>query len=166
MGDRVKEEMKRENISDEKALYILKKDDEERRKWGLQVYGTDTWDSRLYDMVLHIKSLSVNDVVNMLTQTVALPAFQTTAASQKKVDDLALASNVQVRVVQLVPSIAVTANDGIVLFSHTEGKTPLSAELISELKKVAEKVEGVKKVVFNGYAAEQHNHVNPFHNIG
>jgi hypothetical protein len=30
----------------------------------------------------------------------------------------------------------------------------------------AEKVEGVKKVVFNGYAAEQHNHVNPFHNTG
>jgi cytidylate kinase len=166
MGDRVKEEMKRENISAEKALYILKKDDEERRKWGMQVYGTDTWDSRLYDMVLHIKSLEVNDVVDMLTQTIRLPAFQTTAASQKKVDDLALAGNVQVKIVQLVPSINVTADAGVVLFSHTEGKAPLSADLISELKTIAEKVEGVKEVIFHGYAAEQHSHVNPFHNIG
>ena len=34
MEERVKEEIKRENISAEKALYILKKDDDERRKWG------------------------------------------------------------------------------------------------------------------------------------
>ena len=33
--DRVREEMKRENVSAEKARYTLKKDDEERRKWGL-----------------------------------------------------------------------------------------------------------------------------------
>jgi len=38
---RVKEEMKRENIPAEEARYILRKDDDERRKWGLQLYGRD-----------------------------------------------------------------------------------------------------------------------------
>lgn len=43
MSDRVIEEMKRANCSEETALYNLKKDDEERRKWGRQLYGKDTW---------------------------------------------------------------------------------------------------------------------------
>ncbi len=66
MDDRVLEEMKRANCSRQDALYLLKKNDEERRKWGLQVYGTDTWDSRLYDMILHIDSLSIEDAVQIL----------------------------------------------------------------------------------------------------
>ena len=40
--DRIKEEMKRENISEKDARYILIKDDEERRKWGISLYGIDT----------------------------------------------------------------------------------------------------------------------------
>ena len=39
MEDRIKEEMKRENCSAEEARYLLKKDDDERRKWGLSLYG-------------------------------------------------------------------------------------------------------------------------------
>ena len=41
---RVKEEMKRENITAEQARYMLVKDDAERRKWSMALYGLDTWD--------------------------------------------------------------------------------------------------------------------------
>jgi cytidylate kinase len=77
MKDRVKEEMRRENISAEEALYILKKDDEECRKWALQLYATDTWDSKLYDIVLHIGRLTVDNAVDILFATVQKPNFQT-----------------------------------------------------------------------------------------
>jgi hypothetical protein len=93
--DRVAEEVKREGISAEKARYILLKDDEERRRWGLQVYGTDTWDSRLYDMVLNIKALTVTDAVDIISSVVAKPCFRTTPEAQKTVNDLALATRVQ-----------------------------------------------------------------------
>ncbi len=83
MKDRVKEEMRRENISAEEALYILKKDDEERRKWALQLYGTDTWDSKLYDIVLHIGRLTVDNAVDILFDTVQKPNFQTSAESRQ-----------------------------------------------------------------------------------
>ncbi|MBU1340299.1 MAG: cytidylate kinase-like family protein [Proteobacteria bacterium] len=39
MEDRVKEEMNRADISAKDALYLLQKDDDERRKWGLHLYG-------------------------------------------------------------------------------------------------------------------------------
>jgi cytidylate kinase len=52
MQDRIREEMKREKIPLKEAEEIIKKDDEERRKWSLALYGIDTWDPILYEMVL------------------------------------------------------------------------------------------------------------------
>jgi cytidylate kinase len=100
---RVKEEMKRENISEEKARYILKKDDDERRKWSLQLYGMDPWDSRLYDMVLHIGNLTVDDAVVISYVTVKKPCFQTTPTSQKILDNMLLEAKVQAALVKTAP---------------------------------------------------------------
>jgi cytidylate kinase len=90
INSRVEEEMKRENISAEDALRILKKDDEERRKWSIEVYGTDTWDSRLYDMVINISSLTLEDAVDIIYGVLQKPTFQSTPESRKMVADMAL----------------------------------------------------------------------------
>lgn len=89
INTRVKEEMARENISAEDALYILKKDDEERRKWGIQVYGMDPWDSRLYDLVINICTLSLEDAVDLIYGVLQKPTFKTTPESQALVERLA-----------------------------------------------------------------------------
>jgi cytidylate kinase len=89
INTRVKEEMAREKISAEEALYVLKKDDEERRKWGIQVDGMDPWDSRLYDLVINICTLSLEDAVDLIYGLLQKPTFRTSPESQKMVDDLA-----------------------------------------------------------------------------
>ena len=73
LEDRIAEEMKRENISAAEARHILKKDDDERRRWSIQIFGVDTWDPMLYDMVLHIKSIKVDDAVELILQAAKLP---------------------------------------------------------------------------------------------
>jgi cytidylate kinase len=95
LEDRVQEEMRREKISAEEARFILKKDDDERRRWGIQVYGVDTWDPMLYDMVLHVKSLTVDDAVDLISKAAQLPRFQATPESQQLLDDMALAVGVE-----------------------------------------------------------------------
>jgi cytidylate kinase len=90
LEDRIKEEVKRENISAEEARRILRKDDEERRKWSLALYGIDTWDSALYDMVLHIKTMTVEDAVSTIRRALEIPRFQTTPESQAILDKLVL----------------------------------------------------------------------------
>jgi len=52
LDDRISEEMKREKISLEQARHILVKDDAERRKWSLSLYGLDTWKQKFYDITL------------------------------------------------------------------------------------------------------------------
>ena len=162
---RVNEEMRRENISYEKALYILQKDDEERRKWGLQMYGADTWDSRLYDIVLHIGKLKVEDAVDILFDTVRKPNYQATDESLRIVHDLAIAAKVKADLIGIAPNLKVTADRGRV-FIHGMDETFMLKNKV-RIKAIAMQVEGVEEVVFKvKIPREQYGHVNPFQNIG
>lgn len=114
MEDRVREEMKLENLSDDKARYLLKKDDDERRKWGLTLYGIDTWDSGLYDIVLKIKTITVDDAARFIFETLQGPLFQTTPESQKMLDDLVLAAQIEALLINEFSKVKVLANNGSV----------------------------------------------------
>lgn len=166
MEDRVREEMKRENLTEDEALFILNKDDDERRRWGLQIYGTDTWDSRLYDMVLRIKKLSVEDVVDILYHAAQKPAFQTTPESQKMIENLALASHVKAKVVSIAPSVDVTADGGTVYLSFPREERGPSQDKLNELQEVAESVDGVESVNLSVPPTSKRGpRVNPFHRL-
>jgi cytidylate kinase len=169
INDRVQEEMRRENISAEKARYVLMKDDEERRKWGIQLYGMDTWDSRLYDIVLNIRTLTVDDAVEILCETVRKPAFATTPESKKRLEDLALSTKVQAELVEIFPKVNVTADGGHILINCYGKNMLVRDEIVSKLKTAAEGVEGVTEVTTDMTvldSKDSQHHVNPFHNIG
>jgi cytidylate kinase len=152
--DRIKEEMKRENISAEMARYVLKKDDDERRKWGLKLYGIDTSDPSLYDMVLHIKTMKVEDAVKILVDTVNLPNFQTTPESQRILDDLCLAAQIQAALVQEFPTVKVSCADGearVGIVAPLALATPISAEqkTIARVKNQIMQIPRVRNVTVN-----------------
>ena len=104
METRVREEMNRENISAEEALRVLRQDDDERRKWSLQVYGIDTWDSRLYDMVINISTLTIDDIVEIISMVVQKPTFKSTLESRKIATDKAILSRKQAYTIQSMSS--------------------------------------------------------------
>ena len=144
--DRVKEEMERENISAEEARYIIKKDDNERRKWSLKLYGHDTWDSNLYDLVVHIKTKSVDDAVDLVLHASRFPCFQTTHESQKMVDDLALAAEVKAVLVNVFPNSETSAKDGVVLVT-IEAPVIQEEQITNKIKSIIHgKVTGFKEV--------------------
>ena len=86
MEERIAYMMKRENVSKEDAVQLVKKVDEERTKWSLKLYGMDNWDSRLYDLVINIGKVTLDHAVDLVCQTVQLKAFQPTAESQKQIE--------------------------------------------------------------------------------
>lgn len=90
INERVRVEMERDSRSREDALSYLQKEDDRRRKWSSYFYGIDTWDSSLYDLVIHIKKLDADDAVNIICDTVKLKRFQTTPESQKELEKMAL----------------------------------------------------------------------------
>ena len=145
MEDRVREEMKRENIPAEEARHILQKDDSERRKWGLQLYGQDTWDSSLYDLVVHIKTKTVDDAVSLILHSVKLPCYHTTPESQNRIDDLALAAEAKAALVDKFPDSKTSADKGVV---HVKIDAPPIQEeqIIKNVKEILSKIEGIEDV--------------------
>jgi len=119
---RVAAEMERENLSQGQARDLLLKDDAERRKWTQSLYGVDPWDASLYDLVIHIRQLSVEDAVDLVAEAAGRPSFQSTPESQQKMEDLALACRVKAALVQEdCLDVAVTSEFGNVLVYTKQG---------------------------------------------
>ena len=145
MDDRVRTEMERERVPREEALRILKSDDEERRKWSLNLYGIDTADPSLYDLVIHIRKITVEDAANMICQVAGLDRFHTSSESQKAVADMALAAEVKAALIDVKSDVEVHANSGMV---RVETRVPLEEqeELVKEMKRIVESIAGVTRV--------------------
>lgn len=141
---RVMEEAELEGISTQEARYILKKDDEERRKWALYLYGVDIWDAKLYDVVLNIGAVTTDDAVDIIANTIKLPCFQATAESKKKINDLALAAQAQASLLEF-PNANVSAKDGKVFVSL---KVPVGQQEIitGHVEQIINNIEGVEAV--------------------
>ncbi|MBU0516535.1 MAG: cytidylate kinase family protein [Proteobacteria bacterium] len=145
LEDRVRLEMEREGISEDKARHVITKDDYERRQWARTVYGIDTSDSSLYDLVIHIRKITVDEAVDLICNTVGLAHFQATSQSQKALDDLVLAARAKVAIVEQWPNVKVTAQDGTV-YVNTEVPLEQEAEVLDRISAAARKVEGVEDV--------------------
>lgn len=141
LEERVKDEMQREGVSAEKARQTVVKDDEERRSWALSLYGMDTADPALYDMLLHIGTLSVDDAARIVAETSRLPSFQMTPESKRLLNDRVLESQVKSLLIEEFPRVEVTVRNGEA-FIHI--RTGLSIPtLLTEKKQLIEKVEAI-----------------------
>jgi hypothetical protein len=145
IGDRVRLEMQRKNISEKEAYRTLVKDDEERNKWAQFLYGINTTNSQLYDLVIHIRNLSVADAVDIICHTAGMKQFQTTAESQQAMANLALAAEVKAALIDLNPGIDVSAENGKV-FVKARISEALGQEMTSVIEDHARAVRGVKDV--------------------
>ncbi len=129
-------------ISKEKALRILEEIDEARRRWGLHLYGVDTQDPSLYDLVIHISRLSVDDAADLICRAAGMDRFQSTTESQRAMDNLLLAARIKGNLVDRHPRIIVTANEGAVYVALESG----SASEAEAIRDTVSQIPGVEKV--------------------
>lgn len=140
LEERVKEEMEREGASAEKARQTVVKDDEERRRWALSLYGMDTADPALYDMFLRIGALTVKDAARIIAEAAQLTSFQMTPESKRQLNDRVLASQVESMLIEEFVGVEVTARDGEA-FIHIH--TGLSAQMRLNAKEITARVETI-----------------------
>jgi len=145
MEERVKLEVERAGISKKEALRILKSDDRERRKWSKYVYGIDTWDPSLYDLVIHIKKITVDDAADIICHAIGSAQFNTTPESQTALDKMLLAARVKLALIDVRPDIEVYANNGTISI-NTRAAEFEEEELIHEIERIAKNVPGVQNV--------------------
>jgi cytidylate kinase-like protein len=137
--------MRRENTSEEKARYLLIKDDEERRKWGINLYGIDTHNCELYDIVLQIDSLMVDDAVEVLFNVANRPCFQTTSEFRRISKDRLLAAKAYSAIVHEFPKAVVKCKDTVVYVS-VESDLSQEEKMADQIKALLEHISEIKEV--------------------
>ncbi|SLM32544.1 Response regulator receiver protein [Desulfamplus magnetovallimortis] len=117
---RIARKVKEEGLTEQKARSIIMDDDEQRRKWTRKIYETDPWDSSLYDMVICIDKLSIENAVDFISSAALTEPFRKTEATLKKSQDLLIACNVKAALVEDFSDANVTCEYGNALVYSTE----------------------------------------------
>lgn len=139
---RVASEMQREKISAAEAQAIIQRDDQQRRGWTKSLHGVDPWDSNLYDLVIRIDRLSVNDAVSFICQAADSDGFRTNEKSRLKMKDLAIACRIKAALIEEFPLIGVTCRYGnVVVYSKEKGVA--GSKLYSRLEPLRNAGEGI-----------------------
>ncbi len=145
LEERVQEEMKRENISAAEARRILQKDDQERRKWSKHLYGIDTWDPSLYDLVIRVRAecVQVDEAVGLIKYALQGSCFQPRPGNQELVRAMSLAAQIEAALIQEIPSVRVEAKEGEI-FIYLKRAVCGDEELISRIKRLAASIADVE----------------------
>ncbi|MEJ2726794.1 MAG: cytidylate kinase-like family protein [Deltaproteobacteria bacterium] len=86
----------KEQISKNKALAFIREDDKQRANWTHYLYGTEIGDPSLYDMVLNIGRLKIENACEIICTVARSETYKATVESRKAVEDLAISSHVKV----------------------------------------------------------------------
>ncbi len=147
MEDRVKEEIKRESISEKEARRILAKDDEERRKWSRYLFGIDTHDPTLYDMSLRLGTVSTDEAAEIIAFAAERPCFKPTPESERAFEHLLLSANIQSILIEHIPTVEVSCRDEGIVHISCKGTFRQENRLKANIHELLKGVQGIRKVI-------------------
>ncbi|HKJ01113.1 MAG TPA: cytidylate kinase family protein [Longimicrobiales bacterium] len=92
---RVRMLRERSGMTEDEALDHIHEVDRQRERWTLFLYGVDWLDPHLYDLSINLRTLEVEDAVDLVAVLSRAARFQPTEASRRSLEDLVLASRVR-----------------------------------------------------------------------
>jgi cytidylate kinase len=130
-------------FSRDEAIAYINKMDQQRRKWTQFLYGVDWGDASLYDLVLNLDRVDIEEACQVIATMARQRCFEFTPECQQAMNDLALGSRIRANIVLNEPTsnleIEVTAHQGSV---SIKGRLA-SIDQLEEVEKVAWAVPGV-----------------------
>lgn len=128
------------------AISYIQKVDEDRRRWVQFLYGVDWRDPSLYDLVLNLEYMTIEEACRIISSLILDKSFEFTPECQQRMDDLALASRIRAELATHPATsdleLEVVAQNGTIAI---EGKVP-TLEQINAVKRVARAVNGVTSI--------------------
>jgi len=92
LENRVKMLVAEHGLSEADAIAKINETDQHRKRWVQFLYDVDTRDPVLFDIVLNLQRMVIDDAIEMVAAEVANEQFQSSDKSLKTVRDLHLAS--------------------------------------------------------------------------
>jgi two-component system, OmpR family, response regulator CpxR len=133
-------------ISEQEAVKLIHKQEEDRAAWVQSIFRhKDPWAASLYDMVFPTDKATVEQIVDSIAETVGTTVVRRTKRSRKAAADFLLAAEVEVALLQEGHQVTAEADDGAVALTINKHVLMLG-RLENELKSIAGRVAGVQTV--------------------
>jgi cytidylate kinase len=95
MEFRIEQAQNRLRCNRKEAIANIERVDHDRRKWTEFLYDVDWTDASLYDVVLNLEQINLQEACDVICSVSQLKCFEFTPDCQRAMDDLALASCVK-----------------------------------------------------------------------
>jgi len=146
MDFRIQMAQQRLKLSREDAISYIEKQDHDRQRWTQYLYGVDWGDPALYDIVINLEYVNIEQACRAITTIIRDRCFSFTPECQAMMNDLALASRVRAALA-LAPATShlefdVESRDGAVTI---KGRLP-EVDQLPEIEKIVLAVPGVTAV--------------------
>ena len=161
MEERIRMVCHLKGISTQEATKQIEEEDRQRYQWTRAVYKEDITYSPLYDVVVQIGSLTIEDACDIICHAAQTEGYQTSEADRRHIGNLAIASHVKA-VLQSYGPMEVTSDDGNVhivvppqKIKKADFLTPRAAthlkervhdDLVQEIIDLVQKIPDVKQV--------------------
>lgn len=87
LEDRIRLLQQRDNLERQKAVEFISTEDNHRKKWTQTLYNEDLNNPQLYDLVIHLGKISVQQASILICSLAKSEPFQVTALSKQQVKD-------------------------------------------------------------------------------
>ena len=147
-GFRAKLAASLEGVKEEDALRLVRQDDEDRSFWVESLFGVpDPWEPPLYDMVLPMDKMTEDAALKEIEHNLNKDVLKPTERSLAAMEDFRLSSRISAALAQEGHHVGVSVSSGVATLT-TNRPVLLLERLEAELKRITEKLEGVRSVSF------------------
>ena len=149
MDRRIQMAMESREIPHDQAAALIQQDDEECKTSARNLYDVDWHDPLLYDIVLNLNHVDIDEAVDLLTRMSRFNNFNPSTTSQRDYEDLFLGCRVWA---ELVNNPQISGTD--VMVAARDGHITVHGCVCSEaiaavIRATAEKIDGVRSVSAN-----------------
>lgn len=143
MDYRIRHTMSALACSREEAIHHIEQVDQRRAKWGRQMFGVDWDDASLYDLVINLGHLSLDEAADLIVETVRQERYRPTPKCAREFEAFCLEKRVYAELFFNSPF-----NPDLVQVRADEGAISLSGGSVfkSMQRDVAEFVAGIEGV--------------------
>lgn len=135
-----------QGLSEKDAARLVQRRAEDCSFWIDTLFSnSDPWDPTLYDIVIPVDKMPVQDAAALIADNAGKDIIQPTADSKQALEDFRLAAETEAALVREGHTVAVSAKNGAITLTINKHVLMLN-RLQEELKSIAEPIDGVKSV--------------------
>ncbi len=135
-----------QGLSEKDAARLVQRRAEDCSFWINTLFSnSDPWDPTLYDIVIPVDKMPVQDAAALIADNAGKDIIQPTADSKQALEDFRLAAETEAALVREGHTVAVSAKNGAITLTINKHVLRLN-RLQEELKSIAEQIDGVKSV--------------------